>query len=89
MGGPGRDWGGGGRPPAKENEKRGKPVRRGDGLVQVIDGDERRHGHAAAHHGLHDADGRVRESDQRESTAADVPDDAEEPLPVGEIGGDG
>ncbi len=32
--------GGGGVVPAKENEKGGKPIGRGDGLMQVIDGDE-------------------------------------------------
>ncbi len=57
--------------------------------MQVVDGDEGGHAHATAHHGLNDADGRMGECDEREGAAAQVAGDAQEPLFVVEIGGDG
>ena len=75
--------------PAEENEKRGKPIRRSDGLVEVVDGNEGGHAHAAAHDGLHNAYRRVRKCNKRERASANVSRDTQEPLLVSEVGGDG
>jgi len=85
----GRGGRGGGVMPAEEDEEGGELIGGLHSLVQVIHGDEGRHAHAAAHDGLHNADGRVGERYKREGPPPDVAGDAEEPALVGEVGGEG